>query len=124
MKNQFIIALAIAVLSLTSCDHEEIPQRTFPAPPNPEIVIRSVYPSSGAPGTTVAIFGENFGSTIEEHDVTFDSTYAEITNVGYGMIQVKVPAHLTDGTYKINIRWRGQFASSPTMFNVINKPVE
>jgi len=124
MKNQFIIGLAIAVVSLTSCDHEEIPQRTFPAPSNPEIVIRSFYPSSGAPGTTVAIFGENFGSTIEEHDVTFDSAYAEITNVGYGMIQVKVPAHLANGTYAINIRWRGQFASSPTMFNVIDEPVE
>jgi IPT/TIG domain len=118
MKKQFIISLAIAVASLTSCDDNETPQPSFPQESKPEIVVRSFYPSFGAPGTTVTIFGENFGGTIEEHDVTFDSTYAEITDVGFGVLKVKVPAHLANGDYAINVRWRGQFTSAPARFNV------
>ena len=119
MKKQFIITLAIAVVSLTDCDdNNESPRPSFPQENKPGMVIRSFYPTSGAPGTTVTIFGENFGATIEEHDVTFDSAYAEIIQVGYGVMNVKVPAHLADGDYGINIRSRGQFSSAPTRFNV------
>lgn len=118
MKNQFIISLAIAVVSLTSCDDNETPHPSFPQENKPAMVIRSFYPSSGEPGTRVTIFGENFGATIEEHDVTFDSAYAEIIQVGYGVIYVEVPAHLVSGDYAINIRSRGQFTSAPTSFNV------
>ena len=34
-------------------------------------VIRSIYPSAGAPGSTVAIYGENFGPTSSYNYVTF-----------------------------------------------------
>ncbi len=122
MKKQFIISLAIAVASLTSCDNNDDPKPVTPSVLQPEIVIRSFYPTSGIPGSTVTIFGENFGGTIEEHDVTFDSTYAEITEIGTGMIKVKVPAYLPSGDYAINIRSRGQFTSAPTRFNVTNTP--
>jgi len=118
MKNQLIISLAIAAFSLIACEDEEVPQRSFPIEHKPEMVIRSMYPSSGSPGTTVAIFGENFGPTIADHDVTFDSVYAEITYVGYGVINVKVPANLADGNYAINIRTSQQVATAPSLFTV------
>ena len=78
-----------------------------------------MYPSAGAPGTTVAILGENFGTSELDNQVTFGPAYAEILYVSYGVINVRVPIDLPEGDYMINVSSNGQVADSPRAFTVI-----
>jgi hypothetical protein len=125
MKKQIALVLTLVVSLLTACDNTD-PGPTTPPDVTPHIsqvtVIRSVYPSVGTPGSTVAIFGENFGPTVSENYVTFDSVSADITYVGYGVLNVRVPENLADGDYSINLNAEGRQTSAPSMFKVTNSP--
>ena len=124
MKNQIIFALAIVASLMirlrryrsSSYYYSESPFR------RPMTIIRSVYPSAGAPGTTVAIFGENFGPTSSYNFVTFGSVSADITSVGAGIINVLVPENLPAGDYTIHVNAEGQLSSAPSMFTVTSSP--
>ena len=123
MKNQIIFALAIVASLMSACDDTDPVPTTIPMPvPSTDTSIRSVYPSEGAPGSTVAIFGENFGPTSSHNYVTFDAVAADITYVGYGVINVTVPEGLANGDYTIIVNSEGQVAASPRTFTVTNSP--
>jgi len=123
MKNQIIFAFAIVASLMSACDDTDTGPTTLPMPvPSTDTSIRSVYPSEGAPGSTVAIFGENFGPTSSHNYVTFDAVSADITYVGYGVINVTVPEGLANGDYTIIVNVEGQVAQAPRTFTVTNSP--
>ena len=127
MKKQLAFVLTLTAFLMTACDDEPVP--TWKHDPNDTIppitqtippVINSVYPPAGASGSTVAIFGENFGTSISDNYVTFNSANADVLYVGHGMLSVRVPLNLAEGTYAINVRANGRAASAPRMFRVTN----
>jgi hypothetical protein len=127
VKLTFLVTLAItlAAFLMTACEDDSkictgCPN-PHPAPPvvNDPLVIRSMYPSAGAPGTAVTIIVENFNNSAADHYVTFGSSFAEIIYSGYGMLTVNVPMDLQDGDYPVNIRSNGQIADAPLKFKVI-----
>jgi hypothetical protein len=124
MKKQIALVLTFVALLMTACDDTD--PRPFTGTPLPApatlTVIRSIFPSDGAPGSTVAIYGENFGPTASHNFVTFDSVAAEITHVEYGVLKVLVPENLPDGDYTINLNAEGQLSSAPRMFTVTGSP--
>ena len=124
MKKQIALVLTFVALLMTACDDTDPGPSTgipMPAPPT-STVIRSIYPSGGAPGSTVAIYGENFGPTASHNFVTFDSVAAEITHVEHGVLKVLVPENLPDGAYSINLNAEGHLSSAPSMFTVTGSP--
>jgi hypothetical protein len=123
MKKQITLVLTLVVSLMTACDNTDpVPNNNMKPVPSPEAIIRSVYPSAGAPGSTVAIFGENFGPTISQNYVTFDSVSADVTYAGYGILNVIVPENLADGSYTINLNTDGRMTSAPSIFTVTNSP--
>jgi hypothetical protein len=122
MKKQIIFVLALVASFVSACDDTDTAHRPSPPipPPATEAVIRAFYPNAGAPGTSVAIFGENFGTASSRHYVTFESVPAEITYVGYDMMNVTVPEGLPDGDYSIIVSVEGLQAKAPRTFTVIN----
>jgi hypothetical protein len=125
MKKQIALLLTLAAFLISACDDEN-PVRPVPAykpqlqtQPRPEPLIRSIYPSAGPSGSIVAILGENFSLAISDNYVTFGSSNAEVTYVGYGVITVRVP-NLIDGDYEINVNTGGQVRRVPQMFSIIN----
>jgi len=120
MKKQIALVLTLVALSMTACDDTDPgPAINAPMPaPSTETVIRTIYPMTGASGSTVAIYGENFGPTSSYNFVTFDSVPADITSVGDGIINVLVPENLPAGDYTIHVNAEGQLSSAPYMFTV------
>ena len=118
-------AITLAAFLMTACDDEpDYRNYTTPTlPPTYPMVIRSMFPSAGAPGSTVAILGENFGESSEDNYVAFGSTYADILYVTYGVINVRVPMGIPDGDYRINISCNGQSAEAPSVFRVTSDTV-
>ena len=119
MKKQLVLVLAIVTLSLTSCDED--PTIT-PAWKNDggakPINITSFYPESGEGGIALSIFGENFGASLSDCNVTFNGIYSDVLQVQPGKITVRVPLNLVQGDYEINLSARGQTVSSILTFKV------
>jgi hypothetical protein len=114
-------AVVLASLLMTACE-EEPTYYKYSGPTLPSttpMVIRNMYPSVGAPGSTVAIIGENFGTSASDNYVAFGSSYAEILYITYGVISVRVPEDLPEGDYMINVSSNGQSADAPRAFSVI-----
>jgi len=117
MKKQIALVLTLAALLVSACDNEH-PVSLSPSPRSPDQpLIYSIYPNAGAPGTTVAILGANFGPAILDNHVAFGSSPAEITHVGYGALTVRVP-NLPEGDYEINVTAEGQARRAPHMFTI------
>jgi len=135
MKKQIALVLTVAAFLISACDNENptnpappyqpnskpLPGNTTPLPGNTSLepVIYSVYPSAGAPGSIVAILGANFSPALSNNYVTFGSTNAEITYVGYGVLSVRVP-NLPEGDYEINVTADGQARRAAQMFTITN----
>ena len=119
MKKQFVLVLAITTLSLTSCDEDPtvIPAWKNDGGAKP-IAITSFYPESGEGGIIVYIFGENFGASVSDSNVTFNGIYSEVLQVRPGIVTVRVPLNLAQGDYEINLSARGQRVTSTTSFKV------
>jgi hypothetical protein len=121
-KLTFLVTLAItfAAFLMTACEDEpEYSNYTPTLPPTHQMVIRNMYPSAGAPGSTVAILGENFGTSASDNHVLFGSSYAEILYITYGVINVRVPMDIPEGEYRITVSSNGQSADSPRVFTVM-----
>lgn len=115
------LAITLAASLMTACEEEPY-YSTSPAPtlpPTYPMVIRNMYPAAGAPGSTVAILGENFGTTASDSYVVFGSSYAEILYITYGVINVRVPMDIPEGDYRISVSSNGQTADAPRVFSVI-----
>ena len=97
MKNQIILVLTFVASLMTACDDTDpVPVTGSPIlAPSTETVIHYIYPSGGAPGSTVSIYGENFGPTSSYNYVTFGSEYAEITHVAIRYIKGSRPSEFT-----------------------------
>ena len=91
----------------------------MPQYPQPELEpeINSIYPHAGPSGSTVAIVGENFSPAISNNYVTFGHSYAEITYVGYGILNFRVP-NLPDGDYEIKVTANGRVRRATQMFTI------
>jgi hypothetical protein len=124
------LAIALAAFLMTAC--EDDPEfcsncsTSIPAPaPNTttstdQVVIRSIHPSAGAPGSNVTIVLENFSDPTADQYVTFGPSFSEIIYARYGMMTVRVPMDLKDGDYPVTIRSNGQVARAPSEFKVVN----
>ena len=124
-KKKLTLLITLAAFLMTACDEPEY-YSSYPAsalPPTYPMVINNMYPSAGAPGSTVAILGENFGDSTSDNFVAFGSSYAEILYVTYGAINVRVPMDLPEGDYMINVSSNGQSADAPRAFTVTKDAV-
>ncbi len=63
--------------------------------PTPNITSLSTY--SGVPGTSVNIYGTNFGSSQGSSTVTFNGVAASVTSWGNSQIQAVAPGNVTTG---------------------------
>ncbi len=130
MQKQLALVLTLIAFFMTACEDEHVdptggrnPNDTIPPITQtiPPVRINAIYPNAGPSGSTVAIFGENFGASTSDNYVTFDSTDAEILYVREGMLSVRVPMNLAEGNYSINVSANGRVASAPRMFSVTNR---
>ena len=118
MKKQLILALAITTLSLTSCDEDAITPTWKNDGGAKPVTITSFYPESGESGIVVTIFGENFGASVSDSNVTFNGINSNVMQVEPGKITVRVPLNLVQGDYGINLSARGQRVTSMMTFKV------
>jgi hypothetical protein len=121
MKKQIALVLAFAAFLISACDDENAPRPTpLPQPTAiQEPIIRSFYPKAAPSGSTVVIFGENFGPALSDNYVSFGSSSAEIIYVSHGVLNVRVP-ELTDGDYEIKVQANGQVRRASQMFTVVS----
>ena len=115
------LAIILAAFLTTACEDEPEYYRSYPTPalPSPApMVISNMYPSAGAPGSTVAILGENFDTSTSDNYVSFGPSYAEILSVAHGVINVRVPMDIPEGKYRISVSSNGQSADAPHVFSV------
>ena len=119
MKKQIALVLTLAAFLISACDDENSVSPAPPYPPKPEPVVSSIHPNAGASGSTMVIFGQNFGAALSDNYVTFGSSYAEVTYVSHGVLTVRVP-DLEDGDYEITVNADGQLRRAPQMFTIIN----
>jgi hypothetical protein len=127
MKKQLVLIVTLSSLLMMACEEEpaykSMPGGTSSGNVNPgssQPLIDSFHPKSAKPGSTVVIFGQNFGPAVSDNDVRFDSTTAEIKEVHAGTLIVTVPMNLPQGSYIIHVSTRGANASAPDAFIVTN----
>ncbi len=56
-----------------------------------DVIITDVYPKSGAPGTNITLFGDNFSATTSSNTVTFEGTAATVVSATATKLVVTVP---------------------------------
>jgi IPT/TIG domain-containing protein len=120
------LAVVLASFFMTACEPEPEYSGSYPTPvfhAPPPMVINNMYPSAGAPGSTVAILGENFDTSTSDNYVTFGSSYAEILYVTSHVINIRVPMDTPQGDYSIRVSSNGQTADAPHLFSVIKDTV-
>jgi hypothetical protein len=66
-------------------------------------LINSVSPSSGFPGTSITITGNNFSSTLSDNNVKFNSLDAVVTAATSGSLTVTVPANASTGKISVTV---------------------
>jgi hypothetical protein len=81
--------------------------------------IKSLSPVSGPVGTSVTIFGFNFGLRQGTSTVTFNGTLATVSSWNGTTIKATVPAGATTGNVVVTV---GGSASNPVGFTVIPTP--
>ena len=125
LKKKLTLLITLAAFLMTACEEPEY-YSSYPAsalPPTYPMVINNMYPSTGAPGSTVAILGENFDTSTSDSHVTFGLSYAEILYITASVINVRVPMDTPEGDYIINVSSNGQSADAPNVFTVTKDEV-
>jgi hypothetical protein len=95
--------LVLFLLLVSACDNEE-------AQPQPTITALSI--SEGEVGTTVTITGTNFGTSVGDVTVFFNTIETNPTTVTNTSLAVAVPAEATSGVVKVKVK--SLEASGPT----------
>jgi hypothetical protein len=90
-------------------------------------IITSFSPSSGAVGSTVTIFGQNFGATASDNIVYLGGMKCNITSASSNSISVIVPPHSSIGeftvinkTLNLNATSQKDFVTTNSSLNNIN----
>lgn len=121
MKKKFILVLVLSTVLLLACKKEYV----LPEP-DPEFIpaatpsISSFYPGSAASGAIVAIFEENFGASMADNYVTFNGNDAELTQIGIGMVVVRIPLNIAPGDYTITLTANRRIGNSTKAFKVVD----
>ena len=125
MKKQLTLALSLCVLSMTGCYEGTVNPNYngVQADPIPvkKVGISSFYPEAGKGGSTVVIFGENFGATKAENNVAFGGQFAEIIDIQSAIVVVRVPMNLKEGSYMVSVSANGGTAESGSTFEVMTE---
>jgi hypothetical protein len=125
MKKHLIFAFIISAFIFTACDNDDdfvypITAKVVNSKPMERLLISSFSPESAEGGATIAIYGENFGKTVDDNFVTFSGWEVEVTHIPYeGLILVQVPLHLQPGDYQIYVSANGQTGNSDKIFKLI-----
>ena len=126
MKKQFIFALSFFTIIVMAC--EEInPRVNYPSEPDNWPIVTAFNPEAAECGAEITIYGGNFGASVPENFVTFDSwgseihsgRIAEVTQVIQpGVLMVRVPMHLVPGDYSISLQAKGNSHQSEMIFKI------
>jgi|GEM_PF-2263648 len=89
----------------------------FTVTPGPGIT--SIYPTSGPPGTAVAIYGDGFGTTQGSSTVSLGTTQLTPTKWTSTEVDVQIPTGVSSGSLTVTV---GGVASNGITFTVITAP--
>ena len=106
-----LLFLTSTVFIISSCNDDET---NAPS-------VSGFSPTSGVIGTAVTINGTNFGATVDDNEVMFNGTSAEITSATTTELVVTVPANATTG--KITVTVNDQTATSTEDFTVLGPTI-
>lgn len=112
MKNKFLLFALIISIAFISCQKDN----TYQATSN-ELLITSIFPSSGLEKDVIIITGRNFSSNKEENVVKFNGIQAIVLEAGKSKLEVVVPQGASTG--KISITVKGKEVQGPS-FNLIS----
>lgn len=79
----------------------------------PAPVIEGIDPTSGPPGTTVTIRGQNFSARVADNTVTLSGRPVVVRMANPTSLQVIVPEGATTGPFVVSVRNAGQAESAP-----------
>lgn len=106
MKNKTLLFVIIITIGFVSCKKKD----TYEAV-SKELLITSIFPSSGAKKDVIIITGRNFSGTNEENIVKFNGVNAIVLEAGPSKLEVVVPDNATTG--KISILVKGKTVEGP-----------
>ncbi|MEQ7799677.1 IPT/TIG domain-containing protein [Pedobacter sp. ASV1-7] len=112
MKNKILLFALIIFIAFTSCQKDNTYQAT-----SDELLITSIFPSSGLEKDVIIITGRNFSSKNEENVVKFNGIQAIVLEASSSKLEVVVPQGATTG--KISITVKGKEVEGPS-FNLIS----
>lgn len=112
MKNKILLFALIISIAFTSCQKDNTYQAT-----SDELLITSIFPSSGLEKDVIIITGRNFSSKNEENVVKFNGIQAIVLEASSSKLEVVVPQGATTG--KISITVKGKEVEGPS-FNLIS----
>jgi serine/threonine-protein kinase len=112
MKNKFLLFALIISIAFISCQKDNTYLAT-----SDELLITSIFPSSGLEKDVIIITGRNFSSKNEENVVKFNGIQAIVLEASSSKLEVVVPQGATTG--KISISVNGKELEGPS-FNLIS----
>lgn len=110
------VILLSAALSMFAVSCGDDSESTGPAP-----VISDFTPTSGLPGATVTITGENFSKTAAQNIVSFNGAPATVISATESSLEVLVPEGATTGPISVTVN--GAKATSSSSFTVLNTTI-
>jgi len=105
-----MVLFAVVAPALSACGNKKY-TTTLPVP---DMVVKYMLPNTGAPGVTVTVVGENFGSDKSHVKVFFDGQEATVTAVTPASISLVVPA--IKKTAMVTVQMKGK-TSNGTLFH-------
>ncbi|MFA4870066.1 MAG: IPT/TIG domain-containing protein [Pedobacter sp.] len=112
MKNKFLLFALIISIAFISCQKDNTYLAT-----SDELLITSIFPSSGLEKDVIIITGRNFSNKNEENVVKFNGIQAIVLEASSSKLEVVVPQGATTG--KISISVNGKELEGP-LFNLIS----
>lgn len=106
------------VAALDSSDLESGFTAEVTATPIQPLVFSGFTPESGAPDTSVTIYGGGFSTTASENTVTFGSATATVTNATQNSLAVTVPAGVV-GPTTITVEKSGESVTAARRFTAL-----
>ncbi len=106
------------VAALDSSDLESGFTAEVTATPTQPLVVSGFTPESGAPDTSVTIYGGGFSTTASENTVTFGSATATVTNATQNSLTVTVPSGVV-GPTTLTVEKDGESVTAARRFTAL-----